>query len=90
MTANENKSYLPYLNKLVDLNNNTYHHSVNKNPIDADYSALTEKIETNVTASKFKVRITKYKNIFSKGYTKTWSREIFIIVSENYSLDLGI
>ena len=94
MTANENKSYLPYLNKLVDLNNNTYRHSVNKNPIDADYSALTEKIETNVTASKFKVndrvRITKYKNIFSKGYTKTWSREIFIIVSENYSLDLGI
>ena len=94
MTANENKSYLPYLNKLVDLNNNTYHHSVNKNPIDADYSALTENIETNVTASKFKVndrvRITKHKNIFSKGYTKTWSREIFIIVSENYSLDLGI
>ena len=94
MTANENKSYLPYLNKLVDLNNNTYHHSVNKNPIDADYSALTEKIETNVTASKFKVndrvRITKYKNIFSKGYTKNWPREIFIIVSENYSLDLGI
>ena len=94
MTANQNKSYLPYLNKLVDLNNNTYHHSVNKNPIDADYSALTEKIETNVTASKFKVndrvRITKYKNIFSKGDTKTWSREIFIIVSENYSLDLGI
>ena len=92
MTANENKSYLPYLNKLVDLNNNTYHHSVNKNPIDADYSALTEKIETNVTASKFKVndrvRITKYKSIFSKGYTKIWSREIFIIVSENYSLDL--
>ena len=92
MTANENKSYLPYLNKLVDLNNNTYHHSVNKNPIDADYSALTEKIETNVTASKFKVndrvRITKYKSIFSKGYTKIWSRGIFIIVSENYSLDL--
>ena len=92
MAANENKSYHPYLNKLVDLNNNTYHHSVNKNPIDADYSALTEKIETNVTASKFKVndrvRITKYKSIFSKGYTKIWSREIFIIVSENYSLDL--
>ena len=24
------------------------------------------------------VRITKYKNIFSKAYTENWSREIFI------------
>ena len=28
-----------------------------------------------------RVRITKYKNIFSKDYTKNWSREIFIIDS---------
>ena len=28
-----------------------------------------------------RVRITKYKNIFSKSYTKDWSREIFIIDS---------
>ena len=27
------------------------------------------------------MRITKYKNIFSKGYTENWSREIFIIDS---------
>ena len=26
-----------------------------------------------------RVRIRKYKNIFSKGYTKKWSRKIFII-----------
>ena len=32
-----------YLNKLVDQYNHTYHHSVNKKPINADYSALTEK-----------------------------------------------
>ena len=73
------------MNKLVDQYNNTYHHSINKKPINADYSALTEKIETNSKAPKFKVndrvRITKYKNIFSKGYTENWSREIFIIVS---------
>ena len=46
---------------------------------------MTEKIETNLKAPKFKVnvivRITKYKNIFSKGYSETWSREIFIIDS---------
>ena len=27
------------------------------------------------------MRITKYKDIFSKGYTKNWSREILIIDS---------
>ena len=46
---------------------------------------MTEKIEMNHKALKFKVndrvRITKYKNIFSKGYTENWSREIFIIDS---------
>ena len=30
MTANGNKSHLPYLNKLIDQYNNTYHHSINK------------------------------------------------------------
>ena len=39
----------------------------------------------NFKITKFKVngkvRITKYKNIFSKGYTENWSREIFIINS---------
>ena len=85
MTANDSKSYLPYLNKLVDQYNNTYHHSINKKPISADYSALIEKIGTNPKAPKFKVndrvRITKYKNLFSKGCTENWSREIFIIDS---------
>ena len=47
MTANDSKSYLPYLNKLVDQYNNTYHHSINKKPVNTDYSVLTEKIETN-------------------------------------------
>ena len=38
MTTNDSKSYLSYLNKLVDQGNNTFHHSINKTPIDADYS----------------------------------------------------
>ena len=45
MTANDSKFYLSYLNKLVDQYNNTYHHSNNKKPINADYSALTEKLK---------------------------------------------
>ena len=55
-----------------------------KKAINADYSALTEKLQTN-PKSKFKVndrvRITKYNTIFIKDYTINWSREIFIIDS---------
>ena len=42
MIANDSKSYLSYLNKLVDQYDNTCFHFNNKNPINADYSALTE------------------------------------------------
>ena len=69
MTANGSRSCLPYLNKLVDQCNNTYH-SIIKRPINAVYSALTEKIETNHKTPKFKVndrvRMIRYKNIFCK------------------------
>ena len=39
MRTNDSKSYLPYLNKLVDQYNNTYHHSINKKPINVDHFA---------------------------------------------------
>ena len=84
MTANGSKSYLSYLNKLVDQYNNIYHHFIDKEPINADYYSLTEKIESNLKVPKFKVnkrvRITKSKNIFSKDYTENWSREIIIVI----------
>ena len=73
------------MNKLVDQYNDTYHHSFDEKPFNADYSASTENFESNPKAPKLKVndrvRITKYKNIISKGYTENWSREIFIIDS---------
>ena len=55
-THNKGKSvtaekFLKTLNaKLVDQYNNTYHHShsINKKIMNVDYSALTEKIETNL------------------------------------------
>ena len=73
------------MNKLVDQYNNAYQHSINKKPINADYSVLTKNIVADPKSPKFKVndrvRITEYKDIFSKGYTENWSREIFIIDS---------
>ena len=42
-----------------------------------------ERFLENTEDPKFKiddyVRISKYKNIFSKGYTPNWSEEIFVI-----------
>ena len=77
-TGNNRKPYLTYLNKLVDQYKNTYHHSINKKPFNADYFTLTENIMSNPKSPEFKVndrmRITKYKNIFSKGHTENWSR----------------
>ena len=53
-------------------------------PKDVKNNNLTEYIEEfNKKDPKFKirdyVRISKYKNIFSKGYLPKWSEEIFII-----------
>ena len=65
--------------------NNTYHYSIHKKPIGAAFSALTEETEQSHIAPKFKVgdrvRITKFKNIFSKGYLENWPKEIFLIDS---------
>ena len=69
----------------MDQYNNAYHQSINKKPNNADYSALSENIESNPKPPKSKVndrvRITECKNIFSKSYTENWSREAFIIDS---------
>ena len=46
---------------------------------------MTEEIESSHKTTKFKfgdrVRITKYKNIFSKGYAENWSKEMYLIDS---------
>ena len=53
-------------------------------PVDAkDNNFIDFKKEVNDKDSKFKigdhVRISKYKNIFAKGYTPNWSEEVFVI-----------
>ena len=84
MTANNGKSYLGFLNKLVDRYSNTYHVSIGKKSIDENYFASTEEIETNLKALKLKLgdkHITKYKNILSKSFTNNWPTKIFVIDS---------
>ena len=48
----------------------------------------------NIINPKFKagvhVRISKYKNIFAKGYTENWSGEVFVVskIKNTVPLDL--
>ena len=46
--------------------------------------------EYNKRSARFnvndRVRISKFKNIFAKGYTPNWSREIFIVDKINYTV----
>ena len=48
-----------------------------------DNAYIDSAKEVNDKDSKFKVgdhvRISKYKNIFAKGYTPNWSEEVFVI-----------
>ena len=82
MRANNKSFYISYFNKIVDKQNNTYC-SIGKQPIDIDYFDLTEKIVSSYKSLRFKVddrvKITNYKNIFSKGYTENWSGKKFVI-----------
>ena len=75
-----------YINKLdvVDELNNTYHRTIKMKPIDIkDNTYINIDKELNDNDSKFKVgnhvKISKYKNIFGKGYTPNWSEEVFVI-----------
>ena len=85
MTANGSQSYLSYLIKLVDHYNNTYHCFICKNLVILIILLWLKELNRIFKTPKFKVgdrvRISKHKNIFSKGYTQNWSRETFLIDS---------
>ena len=84
MTAVSKNVYINKLYDIVDEYNNTYHRSIKMKPINVKYNTYIDfEKEVNDKDPKFKVgdyvRISKYKNIFSKGYMSNWSEEVFII-----------
>ena len=61
-----------------------YHRAIKMKPTDVkDNTYIEFAKEVNNKDSKFKVgdhvRISKYKNIFAKGYTPNWSEEVFVV-----------
>ena len=84
MTSISKNVYIDKLGDFVDEYNNTYHTSIKMKPVDVkDNTYIDFEKEVNDKDPKFKigdyVRISKYKNIFAKGYTPNWSEEVFII-----------
>ena len=73
------------LDDIVNKYNNTYHSIIKMKTKDVTDSGFLLSIVKNLIKkdSKFKVghhvRISKYKNIFAKGYTPNWSGEIFVV-----------
>ena len=84
MTSVSKIVYIDKLDDIVNKYNNTYHNTIKMKPVDAKsntYIDSSKKI--NNKDPKFKigdiVRISKYTNIFAKGYTPNWSEEVFVI-----------
>ena len=84
MTSISKNVYIDKLDDIADEYNNTYHTTIKMKPIDVkDNTYINTSKEINDKDPKFKVgdrvRISKYKNIFAKGYMPNWSEEVFAI-----------
>ena len=84
MTATGKNVYYNVLDDVVNKYNNTKDSTIKMKPINVgDNNKRVYIDEHNEKDSKFKVgdrvRISRYKNIFAKGYAPNWSNEIFIV-----------
>ena len=84
MTSISKNVYIDKLDDIVNEYNNIYHRTIKMKPTDVkDNTYINIGKEVNDKEPKFKVGdheiISKYKNIFAKGYAPNWSEEIFMI-----------
>ena len=97
-TANNTRRYIDIVDRLVENYNNTKHSSIKMTPVQASekqnenkvYMTLyPDEVDRGNIKHKFKVgdkvRITKKKSIFEKGYTPRWTEEIFTVSELRYT-----
>ena len=80
MTAISKNVYVDVLDDIVNKYNNTIHRTIKMKPIEVTNNSFAEyNEESNKRNPKIKdgdhVRISKYKNIFARGYVPNWSEE---------------
>ena len=84
MTSISKNVYIDKLDDIVNKYNNTYHSTIKMKPVDVKsntYIDFSEEVNDKNPKSKIadNVRISKYKNVFTKGYNPNWSEEVFVI-----------
>ena len=83
MMATGKNVYYDVLDDVVNKYNNTKYNTIKMKPKDIRDHNNRVYIDEHNKKDRFNigdsVRISKFKNIFAKGYTPNWSREIFII-----------
>ena len=84
MTAISKNVYFDMLDDIINKYNNTVYRTIKMKPIDVTSDSYAEYNEdSNEKDPKFKVgdhvRISNYKNIFAKGHTQNWSKEVFVV-----------
>ena len=84
MTSIDKNVYYNVLDDVDNEYNNTKHNTIKLKPKDIKNDNNRVYIdEHNKESARYnvgdRVRISKFKNIFAKGYTPNWSREIFIV-----------
>ena len=96
-SANSTRRYIDVLNDMVSLYNNTKHSSIKMTPVKASmktnekvvWMKLYGGINAKPINPKFsigdKVRISKKKKTFEKGYTPRWTEEVFTVSSVQYT-----
>ena len=88
MTAVSKNVYFVVLDDIVNKYNNTVQRTIKEKPIDVISDSYAEyNQDSNEKDPKYKVgddvKISKYKNIFAKGYTQNWSEKDFVLVKLN-------
>ena len=89
MTSISKSVYIDKLDDILNRYKNTYHRTIKIKPVDVKDNTYIDSMkarsskEVNNKVPGFKVgdhvRISKYTNIFAKGYTPNWSEEVFVI-----------
>ena len=90
MTSVSKNVYIDKLDDIVNEYNNTYRRTIKMKSVDVKDNKYIDSVElrliklrSNDKDSKLRagdhVRISKYKNIFAKGYTPNWSEKVFVI-----------
>ena len=84
MTAVTKNLSFDFLDNIVDKYNSTYSRTIKMKLKDVKFDSYAEyNVNSNEKDPKVQVgdhaRISKYENIFAKGYTPNWSEEVFTI-----------